>query len=307
MKDLIRRKNVQLVMKDVTTSKSRHTTVVGVTKKLPLRMVDKEDRVPLTVDGMPTDVIETEPIYALRTKCHRPMPGGVSGGHPKVTCGTISPITVAGVKYIISNNHVIANCNDCELGDLTWQPGHHDGGTIEDTIGHLYRWVPLHFEEDESDCPIAKGAAWFANLLARLFRSHSRLCAKSVGINLVDAAVSLPMDPGDLLDEILGIGRPVGFEEAVKGENIRKSGRTTAVTASTVISVEGQARVNYGNKGTAIFDDQVITGKLAEPGDSGSLTFNYNTAINGVLFGGSDQFTVVNKIYNVLDLLRLGA
>jgi len=306
MKDLIRKKNVQLVMKDVTTLKSIHTTVVGVTRKLPLRMLDKEDRVPQTFGGMPTDVIEIEPISALRTTGHRPMPGGVSGGHPKVSAGTISPVTLAGIKYILSNNHVTANCNDCELGDQTWQPGPADGGMSNFTIGHLYRWVPLHFEEDEGNCPIAQGAAWFANLLASLLRSHSRLFVRSTGINKVDAAVSRPIDPEDLLDEIMGIGVPTGFAEAVKGEHIRKSGRTTAVTASTVISTEAEAKVSYGSKGTAIYSDQVVTGKLAEPGDSGSLTFNDNAAINGLLFAGSEQLTIVNKINNVLDLLKLG-
>lgn len=305
MKDLIRKKNVVLVMKDVKTTKSRHTTVVGVVRKVPLRVLAPEDRVPKVVEGMPTDVIETDAINALRTGVYRPMPGGVSGGHPKVTAGTISPLTVAGVKYILSNNHIIANCNDCELGDQTWQPGRVDGGTPTHTIGHLWRWVPIHFEDDGSTCPIAKGAAWFANLFARLLHSRSRLCTTLIDYNKADCAVSLPIDPNDLLDEILGIGIPAGFAEAVDGESIRKSGRTTEVMEGTVFNTNAQTKVNYGAHGTAIYDDQVVATKIGEPGDSGSLTFNDGNKVNGLLFAGSNEFTIVNKIHNVLDLLGL--
>ena len=278
---------------------------VGVTKKVPLTQLKPGDQIPKTFEGMETDVYEQEmPKALLHTGRYRPMPGGVSGGHPDITAGTISPIMIHGVKYITSCCHVLANSNDAELGDQTWQPGAYDGGQPSDTIGHLLRWVPIHFEDDDSTCPIANMVIGFFNFLAGLFHRHSRLYTKSLDFNIVDAALSRAIDDNDLLDEILGIGVPAGFADAQVMEGIKKSGRTTEVNQGSVIDTEGAAKVSYGAKGVAMFEDQIITTKIAEGGDSGSLVLNDRNEIVGQLFAGSDTMTIVNKISNVIDALN---
>lgn len=276
---------------------------VAVTKKVPLTQLNPEDQIPKRFDGLETDVYVDKMPKALRTGRYRPMPGGVSGGHPSITAGTINPITIHGKKYIISNNHVLANSNDAELGDQTWQPGALDGGQPSDTIGHLLKWVPLHFEDDETTCPIANMVIGFLNFFAKLFHSHRRAYTKSVEFNTVDAALSLATDDNDLSDEILGIGVPAGFADAQVMEGIKKSGRTTEVNHGSVIDTEGAAKVDYGSRGVAMFEDQIITTKIAEGGDSGSLVLNDRNEIVGLLFAGSDSLTIVNKISNVIDAL----
>lgn len=307
--DLIKKKNVVLVFKDMKTIGGLRTThpaiVVGVTEKVPLSQLSAGDQVPKLFHGMETDVIEVQMPQALRTTKHRPMPGGVSGGHPKVTAGTISPLTVHGIRLIISNNHVIANCGECEMGDETWQPGRVDGGSSADTIGHLWRWAQIHFADDDSTCPVARLYAGLGNLVARLFHRQSRLCTRSLQMNKVDCAASLPIIPGDLLNEILEIGVPTGFAKAITGESIAKSGRTTGLTPGSVISTEGEAKVSYGSRGVAVYDDQIITTKIAEGGDSGSLVFNSRKEVIGMLFAGSNEYTIVNKIQHVLEALGL--
>jgi len=306
-KELLLKKNVVLVYTGRKVvgglDVGRPAIRVGVTKKLPLTQLKPDDQIPKTFEGMETDVYEDKMPKALRTGRYRPMPGGVSGGHPAISAGTLSPMTIHGVKYIISNAHVLANSNDADLGDQTWQPGAYDGGQPSDTIGHLLRWVPIHFEDDESTCPIANMIIGFFNFLAELFHRHSRLCTKSLDFNIVDAALSRAIDDNDLSDEILDIGVLTGFAEAHLSDSIKKSGRTTAVTHGTVLDTEGAAKVDYGSNGVAMFEDQIITTKIAEGGDSGSLVLNDRNEIVGLLFAGGDTMTIVNKISNVIDAL----
>jgi S1-C subfamily serine protease len=310
--DIIKKKNVVLVIRgrkkvnDIDTG--RVAMVVYVTKKVPLNQLSKKDVVPAEIEGLESDVQITTQIDALsRTDRIRPMPGGVSGGHPNVTAGTISPLRIKGRLYIISNNHVIGACNDSELGDQTWQPGRADGGSQADTIGHLYICPLIHFEDAGGMCPWANRFVDLGNFLAKhVFRSRQRILAPVLDVlNKVDCAVSLPVDEDDLLEEILDIGMPAGFAESQIADVIKKSGRTSELTRGTVLDTAGVSRVSYGSYGNASFEDQIITTAIAQPGDSGSLVFNEQNKVVGLLFAGSDQFTIVNKISNVLEALGL--
>lgn len=293
--EIAKKKNVVLVIKGHKIisgiDTGREAIVVYVTKKEPLSVLAKRDIIPTKIEGIESDVQETGEIRALaRTGKYRPMPGGVGGSHPNISAGTINPITIEETKYIISNAHVSSDCNNGQVGDQTWQPGKADGGGPPDTIGHLFKYVPIHFEDDQIKCPIVRA-------IVNIFRQNNT--------NKVDCAVSLPIDETDLKDEILDIGTPAGFAEAQINEAIKKSGRTSELTHGTVLDIYGVARVNYGKHGTAIFEDQIITTPIAQPGDSGSLVFNEENKLVGMLFAGSDAFTIVNKITNVMNALGL--
>jgi len=307
--DLLLKKNVVIVIRDKKVvgdlPTGRDAIVVGVTKKVPLSCLDPEDRIPEEIDGIETDVRETDPILPLRTSRHRPMPGGVSGGHPKVSAGTISGLEVAEVKYIGSNSHVIANCGDCKVGDPIWQPGRLDGGTAADAIGHLTKWVPLHFVDGPDPCPFAHLFEKVVNTILRWGRFHHRINTLSTRMNKVDAAVGLPIADEDVLLEVLDIGLPTGFGEAKVGNILRKSGRTTEFSQGTVIDTDGAANVSFGGHGMAMFDDQIVTTDMADPGDSGSLAFREDNVLVGWVFAGNNQFTIINKIWNIIEGLGL--
>lgn len=309
--ELIKKKNVVLVIpgrKIVNgVDTGRKAMVVYVTKKVALRDLSKEDMVPKEIEGLESDVQVTKQIEALsRLEKYRPMPGGVNGGHPNITYGTISPLRIKGRLYIYSNAHVIGDCNAGEIGDQIWQPARACGGSPTDTIGHLHIRPLLHFEGDGSICPIANIYVKIGNAIARFLGSQSRVPAPvSNAINKVDCAVGLPIEEADLLEEILDIGKPAGFAETHITDVIKKSGATSDLTRGTVVDTEGASRVNYGSLGTALFDDQIITTAIASPGDSGSLVFNEKNELVGALFGGNDDFTIVNKISNIIDALGL--
>lgn len=311
--EIIKRKNVVLVIPGRKLVRGvdagRQAMVVYVTKKIPLRELSKDDIVPEEIDGVESDVQITSPIVALQSRHDkwRPMPGGVSVSHPAVTSGTGSPLRIKGRLYIISNAHVIGNCNDGEIGDAIWQPGSAYGGTPLDTIGHLYIRPPIHFEEEGGDCPFANGWSKLGTLIAKyVFGSHYRVPAPIYeALNKVDIAVGLPIDERDLLEEILGIGKVAGFAEAHIADVIQKSGATSEVNQGTVLDTTAPARVSYGSGRTAAFEDQIVTTAIASPGDSGSLVLNMENGLVGVVFAGSDQFTIANKISNVLEALGL--
>jgi hypothetical protein len=107
-----------------------------------------------TLDRM--SIPEPEPQIEDRI---RPVATGLSEGHFKVTAGTgsvlllytpdsaIAPTApLPPYRVRLSNNHVYAIQNEAELQDPIFQPGPHDGGTNNDTVGRLLKYVPIHFD-----------------------------------------------------------------------------------------------------------------------------------------------------------------
>lgn len=211
---------------------------VGVEKKLPISALMEKDIIPMKIDGIPTDVFQVGVIEALRTGRYRPAPGGVSIGHYQITAGTLGATVLKdGRKMILSNNHVLANSNSAKIGDPIYQPGPHDGGTQEDAIAKLHKFVPI----------------------------------KWTGTNLVDCALADPMRQGDVIPDILEIGSPQAFGEVKLGDRVQKSGRTTAYTVGVVQLTDATVKVSYGGGLVATFEDQYVTTNMLAGGDSGSL------------------------------------
>lgn len=266
--------------------------VVSVTKKV----ARPREPIPQRLNGIPTDVQEVGVLRALRTTHRRPAPGGVSIGHVAITAGTLGCLTSGG--YILSNNHVLANSNQGQPGDHILQPGVHDGGTVEnDLLATLHNFVPVEF-----NCGILNRIVGAGNTFARLLGSRYRLKGVNSFGNLVDAALATPLSSDLVTPEILGVGVPTGTVEAELGMEVIKSGRTTEVTTGVVTQIDVTANVMYGNQ-IAIFVDQIMAGPMCAGGDSGSVVLNKNLEVVGLLFAGSAQTTLMNRIQNVTDLL----
>ena len=283
--------------------------VCSVTKKIAASQLPGVDLVPKTLDGMPTDVIETGVIRALQspTEKFRPAPGGVSIGHRDITAGTLGCLVKKdGRTVILSNNHVLANSNDAQIGDPILQPGPHDGGRYpEDHIADLEQFVPINIIGIPSECPIASGTANFLNGIAGLLGSSVQLQAIDVQAtdNLVDAAIANPLNPDDVKDEILQIGTITGSAEGELGMAVKKSGRTTGFTTGEIEQVDVTVNVQYGTGRIAMFTDQLMAGAMSQGGDSGSAVLDENNRLVGLLFAGSDATTIMNRIQNVFTAL----
>lgn len=292
--------------------------VVLVTKKLPPEFLPRAALVPKSIEKIKTDVVETGRFRLLveNSGRYRPAPPGVSIGHYLVTAGTFGAVVYdrqSGKPLILSNNHILANRTNgadgrARQGDPILQPGPYDGGhTDKDVIGILERFVPLRYKEEPATCPVAAGLEWYMNSLLRVYRpTYSlRLFRLTETYNLVDCAVAAPTDPGLITPEILKIGPVRGTAEAEPGMPVKKCGRTTDLTTGTVRYTHATVSVDIGNNEEAFFEEQFITDAMSRPGDSGSLVLDDKNRAVGLLFAGSDTYTVCNRIQNVLDALAV--
>jgi hypothetical protein len=221
------------------------------------------------------------------TSYPRPVPIGVSGGHPNVTAGTIGARVTDGERvFALSNNHVFAANNGGREGDNLLQPGVADGGRDpDDAFGTLYDFEPLSF------CRVG-------------------MCA----MNRIDAAVALTTaeDLGSETPEG-GYGSPRPWTvEPELGMTVQKYGRTTGHTVGEISGIHAILDVNY-RTGTARFEEQiVITGQgFSAGGDSGSLVVSKGVLLGdrrpvGLLFAGSGNSTIANPIDFVLERFSVG-
>ena len=220
-----------------------------------------------------------EPEQSPTDRFDRPVPIGVSTGHPDVTAGTIGARVTDGTNvYALSNNHVYANENKASIGDAVIQPGTYDGGiSPDDDIGTLSAYVPIDFNG---------------------------------GINYVDAAIASTTTtllgnstPSD------GYGTPMAtIADASVGMKVKKYGRTTGETKGRVYAINATIDVHY-DSGVARFENQIVItpGVFSAGGDSGSLIVVNNKRSSdhlkpvGLLFAGSSLYTIANPIGTVLE------
>jgi hypothetical protein len=284
---------------------SNLSIVCSVTHKVAESQLTSQDMVPKTLEGMPTDVVQTGIIRALQSPTDkiRPAPGGVSIGHKDITAGTLGCLVKKNDQiFILSNNHVLANSNQAEIGDPILQPGPYDGGTYpDDHIAGLEDFVPINIIGLPSECPIATGTASLLNGIAKLLGSQVRMQAinQQPLENLVDAAIARPLNPEEVSDKILQIGTIQGTAAGELGMAIKKSGRTTGLTNGVIEQVDVSVNVQYGQGQVAMFTDQLMAGAMSQGGDSGSAVLDENNRLVGLLFAGSDTTTVINRIENV--------
>lgn len=299
----------------------RLSLVVFVEKKIPARELRRDQVVPLKIGDLETDVIETgrfrflsDPL-AGRTRRVRPAPPGVSIGHFRVSAGTFGAVVKdknTKEKLILSNNHILANATNgrdgrAAIGDPVFQPGPHDGGGPRDRIGSLLRFVPVKRSEQEVECPVAAAVSRTGNVLLHAFRPNYdlRLIRRTQENNLIDAAVARPDSPGLIDDNILDIGPVNGVGELQPSDQVLKSGRTSGLTEGKVLSVGVTVKVDILEDEIGWFTDQIMSDLVSRPGDSGSLVLNDKREAVGLLFAGSDKYTVFNRIQNVLEKLNL--
>lgn len=305
--------------------------VVLVEQKLPLSELKSIDVVPTSINNHPTDVIEVGKLKALSTspserqKIWNPAPGGVSIGHYRVGAGTFGCVVKAtdGTRYILSNNHVLANCNEAEIGDRILQPGIIEGSTYK--IGHLKDFKRIVYDgeappsDSDRNCKFAKSAKSIMKLLAIPFNLIAKLCKSKyrieVGLsktekykpsavfNTVDCAIAIPVKDEYISDEILDTPKIDGVMDAYVGLSVSKSGRTTGLTHGKVVATGATVQINFGVD-TATFEGQIVANYMCEAGDSGSLVWSGNKAV-GLLFAGSAISTIMNPIQKVLDTFNV--
>jgi hypothetical protein len=269
---------------------AQHCVRFYVEKKLDEDAIPKQFLLPGRIGAETTDVIETGLFRAFaiaERKFLRPARPGCSVGFAftgkdaaAVMAGTFGALVEAdGKRYILSNNHVLANQNALPLGSTIYQPGLLDKNSpVPDQIAKLSRFVPLQAQKaNRVDCAIAE---------------------------LLEAASAKP----NVMPRVnkLRSGDPVA---AVEGAKVEKSGRTTSYTTGTIRDVAATVKVRY-DLGMLTFTDQILivggTKSFSNEGDSGSLIVEQKSKRPvGLLFGGTETHTIANHIEDVLKELKV--
>jgi hypothetical protein len=294
------------------------SVVVSVVEKISAEALTPETLVPQQLGGVRTDVQALGVIKALQspTSRMRPAPGGCSVGHFDVTAGTLGCLVYRGSQaFILSNNHVLANCNRAQRGDAILQPGKQDGGTMSDQIAVLEDFVPINFGSQPTPtptpggCSVARAVAAGYNAVARAFGSASRMNTMSVtpqaAGNIVDCALGRPLSPNVVESRILSIGQPHGSATATLNTQVVKSGRTSGFTTGQIRQIDVTVQVEYEGVGTATFSGQLVATGMSQAGDSGAAVLDVNARVVGLLFAGSDAATMINPIQNVMAALSV--
>ena len=245
----------------------------------------KSAQIPTNIEEVPVIVEVTGMFVALTdptARQLRPVPIGVSTGHPDITAGTIGARVKDsyGNVFALSNNHVYANLNEANLDDSALQPGAFDGGEDPaDKIGELFAFEPILFG----------GSA-----------------------NIIDAAIA--KSSKDLLGNSTpheGYGTPNStIVSATVGQVVQKYGRTTGLTTGEVTAINATVNVCYKSRGPFFCDPNFIAkfvqqiviepGGFSSGGDSGSLIVDASKNPVGLLFAGSSTHTIANPIDAVL-------
>ncbi|MBN1998820.1 PKD domain-containing protein [candidate division KSB1 bacterium] len=246
-------------------------------------------KLPKHLDGVKVVEEATGPFVAMTdptVRFDRPVPTGVSTGHPDITAGTIACRVKddQGNVYALSNNHVYAASNEASIGDPVLQPGVYDGGqNPADIIGELFDFEPIKFDGTE---------------------------------NIIDAAIALTsvenLARATPSDDGYGLPGSTVVQPYI-GMNVKKYGRTTGLTHGQVTELNVTLAVCYecGDpmcwlcRKRATFSGQIsISGSgFSGGGDSGSLivTEDVNNSPVALLFAGSSTKTTANPITAVLD------
>jgi len=235
---------------------------------------------PNALDGVPAETVTTGIIMARAPtdRFPRPVPIGVSSGHPAITAGTLGSRVTDGTNvYALSNNHVYANINSANIGDGVIQPGTADGGSDPaDRIGTLAAFQTITFDGSP---------------------------------NTIDAAIALTSTanvgtatPAD------GYGTPSPTTTtAFVGQAVKKYGRTTALTTGTVAEINVTVDVCYVffivclQQARFVNQISITPDAFSAGGDSGSLIVTQagNQPV-ALLFAGGEGRTVGNPIDLVL-------
>lgn len=326
--------------------------VVLVGRKKPAAALTQDELIPRDVDGMRTDVIEVGELWANqltpRDRYRPVIPSGVSIGHYKVTAGTLGTMVRdrrTGRLMVLSNNHVLANCNDAAPGDVVLQPAAMDGGIDPaDVVAKLERYVKLGYVGDPVMEPVVVGLpqptpagcnplgaiAALLNALAGAMGSTQRIAvtqaaaqqvrgpallglsaqdAQSATQNRCDCALAAPVDPAMFSDDIVQIGMVRATRPPQLNMRVRKFGRTTGYTEGVIKLLNATVNVGYATAAgprQAQFVGQVIAEPMSQGGDSGSLIVDVtDSSAVGLLFAGSPLATIFTPIDVVLNTLEV--
>ena len=169
-----------------------------------------------------------------------------------ITCcgGTLgSLVTRAGVKYILSNNHILARSDGATLGDDIVQPGLIDTATCSASDATTVANLSEFFDLENSPVPNIDAA------IAQIISGKVDTTGKIIYLGATVDANNVPVPAAPQSGS--GMAGTVNLAVA-------KSGRSTGLTCSTIDAIDSATSVDYtvncdgtGTTFTIDYDNQV--------------------------------------------------
>jgi len=275
--------------------------------------------VPATLENVPVKVVLTDPIVAVKGPPGGGGGGGGGGGnsvdHQAIQTPPIQLGTSGGWRYDLANGY----CCGGTLGSLIQV-----GGQLRILSNYHVLEADItnggNGQQASNGDPVIQPAlidigcnAGQAQNVATLVVSHS------LPNSNVDASTAtiIPgmVDPSGAILEIGTLSSQTAA--AAIGQDVKKSGRTTGLSRSSVDGLNATVSISYedecagGSAFSKTFTGQIIIAnrgsKFLAGGDSGSLMVEdvtSNPRAVGLLFAGSSSLAVANPIDEVLDFFN---
>ena len=228
----------------------------------------------------------------------------VTGGNLFCCGGTLgSLVSRNGSQFILSNTHVVARSDAALLGESILQPG------LIDTNCDKTRGTPVATLSQFANLETESKSASAANVDAAIAQVLPGAVDPSGNILYLGATADANNVPQPGAPHV-GVGLP-----PTVGMAVAKSGRTTGLTCSSVMTTNIAVSVDYtkncdgsGASFTVTYDNQVQMGSdFSAHGDSGSLIVTQSTADPvALLYAGSDTDTLANPVAPVLSFFASG-
>ena len=204
-------------------------------------------------------------VEATTSNGHTLFPGA-SIGLPDGGTGTLGGFVEDDYfTYILTNNHVAAESNMAKMGSSVIHPGPADASSGE-VIGRLSRFQPIIPGER----------------------------------NIIDAAL-VKIPDGTVKKNDVYRTRLAGAQEKWF---VQKTGRTTGHTTGYIVSMSDDVKIWMGEElGNVLFENQIATTAMLEPGDSGSVLLTRGGLPCGLSFAGSEKISFHNPITEVTSML----
>ena len=207
-KDISKKENVigysKNLQKKVSYGKTTEVPCIRiyVRKKKDLSILRSSDIIPMSIEGIITDVVEIGDIKALqvdKTTRWRPVELGLSIGNWNITAGSLGMLfKKIGSEQIYagSNSHVLSERPDYKPEEILekriLQPGSYHQGKTEDNIVGTYFWHKRILPVGLENCKIGGGLSRILNFFLRVFNRRGRFKYESDTSNHIDFAVYIP-------------------------------------------------------------------------------------------------------------------
>jgi len=252
------------------------------TDQLVIRVFVKEkknvsaaERIPQTILGIPTDIIQNEPTmlsdaFDPPPNAWDPLPGGaaiITEFGFQGTGGMVVFDAFTGRPMMLTNYHV-----------------------LEDRNGNLIPGTPV-YQPSRGNAIGAVERGWLGG---------------TAGVEVDAALVSINLR--DVSGNIMDIGPVTGVSQPSLGMTVRKYGAGTGFTEgvvtgtnATIILADRSGRLTTFSRQISVQSD-LSKGNFAAAGDSGSVIVNVNGQVIGLLFSG-DAVSFATPIMSVLNIL----